>query len=129
MSKKAVIAGAVLVCLLAVLIYAEKRSAQAVRPPTSATNLLAFLEARAEATSIRKFTHNAKVYVVVIGKPHVSPLSLPSGSPAYIFNETGALVDWCRDLGDNPSFVKKWGGFSNATTITFQQAKQLVRPE
>jgi len=127
MIKKLAIAVAVLVCLLAVWMYAEKKSAQAVRPPASGTNLVAFLETQPAVNSVRKFIQNGKLHVEVIGKPHVSALSLPSGSPAYIFDETGVFVDWCRDLGDNPSFVRKWGGFSNATTISPAEAKELVK--
>src|SRR4051812_49204486 len=111
MIKKITIAVAVFVCLFAVWIYAEKKGAQAVRPPASGTNLVAFLETQPEVNSVRKFIHNGKFDVEVIGKPHVSALSVPSGPPAYIFDETGVFVDWCRDLGDNPSFVKKWSSF------------------
>ncbi len=127
MIKKIVIVAAVVVCLLAVWIYAEKKAANAVRPPAGGTNLVAFLDTQAHPNQIRSFIHNGKVYVEVIGKPSISPLSVPSGSPAYIFDETGAFVDWCRDLGDNPSFVRKWGGFSNANPISVEQAKQLVK--
>jgi len=127
MTKKPAIVAASLVCLLATWIYSEKKSAQAVRPPTGGTSLVAFLEAQQQPGKIRSFVYNGKVHVEVIGKPIISPLSLPSGSPAYIFDETGALVDWSRDLGDNPSFASKWGGFSNATTISMEEAKQFVK--
>ncbi|MGA4643313.1 hypothetical protein [Limisphaera sp. 4302-co] len=127
MTKKIVTVAALLVCLLAVWMYAEKKSATAVCPPAGGTNLVAFLEIGPQPNQIRSFVHNGKVHVAVIGKPSGSPLSPPSGSPAYIFDETGAFLDWCRDIGDNPYFVKKWGGFSNATPISVEQAKQLVK--
>jgi Rieske Fe-S protein len=125
--KTITIVAAVLVCLLAAWINAKKKAATAVRPTVGATNLVAFLETQAQTNQIRSFIHNGKVYVMVIGKPSLSPLSVPSGSPAYIFDETGAFVDWCRDLGDAPTFVKKWGSFNNATQISVEQAKQLVK--
>lgn len=127
MTKKIAIVAALLVCLLAAWIYSEKKSAKAVRPPVGVTNLVAFLEARPQPSKIRKFVHNGKMHVEVVGKPDTSPLSLPSGSPAYIFDETGALVDWTSDLGDAPAFVSKWGGLSNATFISVEEAKQLVK--
>lgn len=128
MTKKLVIVAALLACLLAAWIYAEKKSVTAVRPSSAATNLVAFLQTQPQPNQIRSFVHSGKVHVQVIGKPSISPLSMPSGSPAYIFDETGALVDWCRDLGDQPSFAKKWSSFSNATPISAEEAKQLVKP-
>lgn len=127
MKKNVAIVAAVLACLLGVWIYSEKKGASAVRPPEGATNLVAFLEARPQPRQIRKFIHDGKTYIEVIGKPVTSLLSLPSGPPAYIFNENGALVDWSRDVGDNPLFANKWGGFSNATSLSVEEAKQLVR--
>jgi hypothetical protein len=34
--------------------------------------------------------------------------ALPSGPPAYVFDETGSLVDWTSDLGDDPRFRERW---------------------
>jgi len=127
MIKKIAIGAAVVVCLLVAWIYEENRRANAVRPPEGATNLIAFLDARPQPSRIRKFVHNGEVHVEVLGKPIRSPLSVPSGPPAYIFDETGALVDWAADRGENPSFVSKWGTFSNATFISVEEAKRLVK--
>lgn len=129
MTKKIAIVAALLVCLLlAVWVYSERKGASAVRPPVGGTNLIAFLEARPQPSQIRRFVHEGQMHIEVVGKPVASLLSLPSGPPVYIFDERGALVDWSRDLGDSPSFVHKWGGFSNATAITIEEAKQLVNP-
>ena len=127
MNKKIAIATSVFVCLLAVWIHDEKKAANAVRPPAGGTNLIEFLNAQPRLNQIRSFVYNGKVHVLVIGKPSLSLLSMPSGSPAYIFDEGGAFLEWCRDLGDEPSFVRKWGGFSNAIPISVEQAKQLVK--
>src|SRR5437870_12907163 len=102
MTKNIAIIAAVFVCLLAAWIYSEKKSAKAVRPPAGVTNLVAFLEARPQPSKICKFVHKGRVHVEVVGKLIISPLSVPSGPPVYIFDETGALVDWTGDLGDNP---------------------------
>ncbi len=127
MIKKIAIVGALAVCLLATWVCFEKKSANAVRPPAGATNLVAFLAARPQLAGIRKFTYNEKPHLEVIGRPHQSALSVPSGPPVYVFDETGALVDWSRDSGDQPSFTAKWGGFSNATPISVEDARQLVK--
>lgn len=35
-------------------------------------------------------------------------LALPSSPPGYVFDETGLLVDWSSDPGDDPAFQEKW---------------------
>jgi hypothetical protein len=127
MIKRVAISGGVFACLIAVWVYSEMRSSKAVRPPAGATNLVAFITSVPRIAEIRKFVHNDKLYLEVIGKPYESLMSVPSGPPAYIFDETGLFVDWSRDLGDQPSFVRKWGGFSNSTPITIEQAKHLLK--
>jgi len=127
MVKIIAIVAALALCLLVAAVYTEKKNADKLSPPVGVTNLVAFLEARPQPTKIRKFVQNGKVHVEVIGKPIISPLSLPSGPPAYVFDDTGALVDWTSDRGDTPRFVKKWGSFSNATFISVDEAKALVK--
>ena len=127
MVKNIAIIAALVLCLLVAAVYTEKKNADKLSPSAGATNLVIFLEERPQPTKIRKFVHNGKVHVEILGKPIISPLSLPSGPPAYIFDETGALIDWTYDRGDTPSFVRKWGSFSNATFISVEEAKQLVK--
>jgi len=129
MAKKAVIVASVLICFLVAWLYEENRTARKVRPPEGATNLVVFLKARPQPSMIRKFVLNGDMHVEVIGDPVRSPLSMPSGPPAYIFDETGTLVDWTPDRGDAPSFVRKWGSLSNATFITVEEAKHLANAD
>ena len=127
MSKNVFISVAVVVCLIAAWIYTETKGARAVRPPQGVTNLVAFLDLQhPKPSKIRRFVQNGKVHLEVIGERFSSPLSLPSGPPAYIFDDTGALVDWTGDRGDAPSFVSKWGSLSNAVFISVEEAKQAV---
>lgn len=35
-------------------------------------------------------------------------LALSSGPSAYVFDETGRLVDWTSDMGDDPVFANPW---------------------
>src|SRR4051794_20209784 len=128
MNKRLIIFVAVIVFMIAAWVCAGKKKAKTGFPPAGGKKLIGFLEARPPTESVCKFVHNGTGYVQVIGKPNVSPLSLPSGPPVYIFDETGVLVDWSRDIGDSPSFTRKWGGFSNATPISVEEAKRLLKP-
>ena len=35
-------------------------------------------------------------------------LAVPSGAPAYVFDERGQSVEWCGDPGDSPRYRQRW---------------------
>jgi hypothetical protein len=42
---------------------------------------------------------------------HLPPLYLlahPSSPPAYIFDEQGKFITWCKDPGDDPAYHETW---------------------
>ena len=104
-------------CILVLYILKERKNTLAVYPAEGATNLVTFCRTGARISAVRRFTYNGKVYVEVIGEPRMSLLSLPSGPPVYIFDDIGTFVDWSSDIGDNQTFIRKWGGFSNSCAI------------
>lgn len=126
MTRPTAMVAALLVCIVAVWAYSEWRYTQDTQPPQNAKTLSAFLDARSQQGTIRRFVHNDKIYIVVVGNPALGHLVFPSGPPAYIFDERGALVDWCYDLGDNTAFVRKWGDFRDSSIISKEAARQLV---
>ena len=123
--KKALFIGA-FCALFAVWIASEKSRVKRVRPPAGATNLVKFLQARPEALKIRKFTNEDKTYIEVLGYPTRPGLSLPSGPPSYVFNESGILVDWASDRGEASAFVKKWGSLSEGIFISVEEARRMM---
>lgn len=126
MIKTICIAVALIAGLVVAWLWSETRAANAVRPPTGATNLAKFIQFKPDPKEVKRFDYRGQVHIAVIGKPKPSLLSLPSGSPVYIFDSSGALVDWSRDIGDAPHFVGKWGSFSNSTVISIEAAKTLT---
>jgi len=88
---------------------------KAIRPPSGEVLLADFLNSERQICCVQEITIGEKNYTVVIGKlPKTSLLVLPSGPPAYIFDERCILIEWCRDTGDNPHFMEKWGWFKHA---------------
>ena len=77
--------------------------------------------------SARQFSKDGKIYLEVLGRYPPALLNLRSGSPTYVFDESGRMVDWTADRGDAPAFVRKWGSLSNATFITIEEARQLAK--
>jgi hypothetical protein len=60
---------------------------------------------------------NATGNYLVVGYPSIS-LSLHSGPPAGVFDETENLVDFSSNPGDEPVFQDKWRG-SKGKSIRF----------
>lgn len=126
MLKNIVIAVIVVFCLMLLCLHSESRFRKAVRPPNGATNLTTFLLLRPYVIEITKFSRNGSLYLEVLGRTSTSGLSLPSGRPAYVFDESGILVDWAADTGEATDFNNKWGKTSNASPVTVEEAKALT---
>jgi len=54
-------------------------------------------------------------------------LAFPSARPAYIYNSSGTLVDWCRDSGDTNQWRKVWRPISEATFDVQPVIRQLQK--
>lgn len=57
---------------------------------------------------IARFVKDGAVYYEVIGDYPKSFFAMPSGPPAYIFDRTGRLVDWCADTGEASEYNTRW---------------------
>jgi|GEM_PF-2553292 len=134
MKKIVILLGILLVSFFAVSSYAYKQEVKELRLPPD-TNLIKYLEERPNAYVVLKFVSDGKDYVYVVGRySSWQMISLPSGPPAYIFDERGNLVDWTPDTGD-VSFGKDWGNRNHpwgspdkAVRITVDEARQLIKP-
>lgn len=70
-----------------------------------------YLACGQQPTQVYKALLSDKTYFVAIGSLHhnwLEWLALPSGPTAYVFDETGTLVDWSSDTGDDPKFLSRW---------------------
>ena len=126
MIKKIAVTVVILFCIVLFWLHSENRYRKAVRPPDGATNLTVFLRLRPDVEKIQSFTHSGKTYLEVFGRATNVGLSLPSGPPVYVFDESGTLVDWAADLGEASAFNNKWASFSNAIPTTIEEAKALI---
>jgi hypothetical protein len=48
------------------------------------------------------------VYYVAYGSMVGSTLAIPSGPPAYVFDDSGNLVYYSKAIGDDSNFHEKW---------------------
>ncbi len=59
------------------------------------------LASRLRIEEVTRFEREGDVWYMLVGEfPPV--YTLPSGSPAYLFDEAGVLIEWVEDIGDLP---------------------------
>lgn len=62
-----------------------------------------------EPVSVRRIAlTNQTCYEFTGRSPSTYWLVLPSAPPAYIFDQNGRFITWCKDPGDRPSHRLKW---------------------
>ena len=58
---------------------------------------------------VRMIQRDGQCYYEFTGRlPAGFVLATPSAPPAYVFDEQGRFVAWCRDPGDIPSYRQTW---------------------
>jgi hypothetical protein len=53
-------------------------------------------------------------------------VSLPSALPGYIFDQSGMLIDWSADPGDDQDFQSRWLK-GDRQSLTVEQARNWIR--
>lgn len=65
-----------------------------------------YAQLKAQGVPIKRAVRvsNPANHIVVFGDPTAALWTLPSGPPAYLFDETGQLIDFTIDAGDSAIF-------------------------
>lgn len=92
--------------LLAV-VTTEYLARRRVDPTGRVATLTQYLAWRTTADQFATVTVNGQPHVIAYG-PGSGLILLPSGPSACVFDNTGRLVDWSSDIGDDPRFDAKW---------------------
>jgi len=101
-----------IVILLVLLVGGTSIYASALRryyrhlTPTSRL-LREFARAMPSPQDVFLLERNGRVYVEVVG-PSAPTWVVASGWPVYVFDETGNLIAWTPDDGEDPDFCKRW---------------------
>ncbi len=85
----------------------EYVSYRRVNPAGRVSTLSDYMAWRPSADQFAAVDINGKQHVIAYG-PMSSWLLLSSGPSACVFDDTGRLVDWSSDIGDDPQFDEKW---------------------
>ncbi|MFO0547771.1 MAG: hypothetical protein U0271_05245 [Polyangiaceae bacterium] len=90
---------AALVAIFALVVATKVRATRGLAP--TSRHLEAFVSTMPDDARLALFERGGDKQIVCIG-PRAPLYTFPSGPAAYVFDETGALVDWTADLGDSP---------------------------
>lgn len=93
--------------LVGTFINSELARARAANPVGKFTNVGEFLAQGRPATRVTKVQVKTKTYWVAY-TPIESGWSVPSGPAAYVFDQSGTLIDWTGDSGDDDTFAARW---------------------
>ena len=117
----------VILLLIATWIATEWLMYRRTVPPSNVANIDSFLKWR---PSTEQFTILASDnrHLMATGAPSGV---LPSGSSAYVFDDSGKLVAWSADIGDDPKFDEKWQAQHSlgiAKTLTRAEVSSWLTP-
>jgi hypothetical protein len=96
-SLKVAVALIVILALFGVWMGAVFHWLRTVSPGGS--TLAPCLEKLGASVSAAVFVHDGNEFLLLVGESRAFP-RFPSGPPHYVFDRTGALVDWVPDSGD-----------------------------
>lgn len=113
-------------CLIALLIFwtvSEVRWARINSPKGRFTNVAEYVAYGRGPSRVTKVTNGDGTFFIAYG-PYDSWLALPSGPAGYVFDESGNMVGWSGDTGDDSSFQKQWPLPQEESSLA--QLKQLA---
>lgn len=87
-------------------------------------NLMTVVIDAEKGDRIELFQFEGKELYKVTRPSAVSIFNLASGSRIFIYDLRGHMVAWCSDVGDNPGFSQRWGGFLGAREISIEDVRQ-----
>ncbi len=102
-----------IVCFLLVAIPAvawfgsEVRWARINNPQGKFSSVSGYLAAGRLPSRVTKLTTNGSTFIIA-SSPMDCWLAFPSGAAAYVFDESGRMVAWSRDTGDDLRFRRDW---------------------
>jgi hypothetical protein len=94
--------------------------------PSDVITLAQFATRMPTPVKVIAFERNGSSYIEVIGRPRPSFPTVPSGSPAYIFDSAGRISYWTGDIGDSPPYWNDWQNRSNSREVSMQEALKSV---
>ena len=77
-------------------------------PEGKFTNVSEYLAQERPPSYITKVNKQGATFLIAYSSMDDMRLHVPSGPAAYVFDETGKLVQWSKDSGDDSQFSELW---------------------
>jgi hypothetical protein len=90
-----------------------------------------YMQLKAQGVPLQRAVRvsNPANHVVVFGDPTAALWTLSSGPPAYLFDESGQLIDFTLDVGDSTTFQYDYNVYSGANVDIQTLDKLFTAPE
>ncbi|MFA5260652.1 MAG: hypothetical protein WC450_05425, partial [Candidatus Omnitrophota bacterium] len=85
-------------------------------PEQKFSNVNEYLALKRMPDKVVKSRQKSGAYYIAFS-PMDTWFALPSGPAAYVFNDTGILVDWTADSEDDPAFYEQWLDAARPSTL------------
>ena len=108
----------------ALYVWHLRATHERLAPPEGAKELHAFLLQMPRPDRAYELRVGDARYVELVG-PLPPTFTLPSGPPAYVFDESRQLVDWTADQGDDPGFTSRWHASGRRELTTIEMTELL----
>ncbi|QDU07718.1 hypothetical protein [Gimesia aquarii] len=76
-------------------------------PEGKFTNVSEYLAQERPPSYITKINKQGTTFFIAYSSMDEVGLALPSGPAAYVFDETGKLIQWSSDIGEDPQFQQQ----------------------
>lgn len=118
-SKKAELIIVVFITFIFVcsLTASEVRWAKLNDPNGKFSNISSYLAHGRLPSRVSKVVNGGKTFYITFSPIDDMWFALPSGPAAYVFDETGKMVHWSSDIGDDTQFQRQWLKSENVSTI------------
>jgi hypothetical protein len=109
--------------LLVVYVYATIRHFSIIAPSPEAKT---YWDLKAQGVPLERAIRVPAPpnHICVFGEENAGWWTIPSGPPAYLFNESGKLIDSTYDVGDSSTFQDDYGIYSG-TEVNISTVEQL----
>lgn len=127
-SKRKSIAMIAAMCILPLAYVVAAATYQSRFAP--APGVTTYMQLKAQGVPLHRAVRvtNPSNHVVVFGDPTAALWTLPSGPPAYLFNESGQLVDFTCDVGDSTTFQNDYNVYSGIEADIQAIERQFSKP-